>query len=72
VISKSQFASLRNVSPSQVLRWISEAKIKPDARVGAGRNAKINVATRQLRDALDVDWLTGNGVGTRLDLSLPT
>jgi hypothetical protein len=28
------------------------------------------VATRQLRDSLDVGQLTGNGVGTRLDLPL--
>jgi len=29
------------------------------------------VATQQLRDSLDVGQLTGNGVRTRLDLSLP-
>ena len=47
-------------------------KIKPDAPFGSGRNAKINVAvaTRQLRDAHGVDQLTGDGVGTRLDLPL--
>ena len=73
VVSKGQFAALRNVSPGRVSQWISEGKIKPDALVGEGRNAKINVAvaTQQLRDALDVGQLTGNGVGTRLDLPLP-
>jgi len=73
VVSKGQFAALRNVSPGRVSQWISEGKIKPDALVGEGRNAKINVAmaTRQLRDSLDVGQLTGNGVGTRLDLPLP-
>ena len=73
VVSKGQFAALRNVSPGRVSQWISEGKIKPDALVGEGRNAKINVAvaTRQLRDALDVGQLAGNGVGTRLDLRLP-
>jgi hypothetical protein len=29
------------------------------------------VATRQLRDSLDVGQLAGNGVGTKLDLPLP-
>jgi len=73
VVSKGQFAALRNVSPGRVSQWISEGKIKPDALVGEGRNAKINVAvaTRQLRDSLDVGQLTGDGVGTRLDLPLP-
>ena len=73
VVSKGQFAALRNVSPGRVSQWISEGKIKPDALVGDGRNAKINVAmaTQQLRDSLDVGQLTGNGVGTRLDLPLP-
>ena len=73
VVSKGQFAALRNVSPGRVSQWISEGKIKPDALVGEGRNAKINVAvaTRQLRVALDVGQLTGNGVRTRRDLSLP-
>ena len=73
VVSKGQFAALRNVSPGRVSQWISEGKIKSDALVGEGRNAKINVAvaTRQLRDSLDVGQLTGNGVGKRLDLPLP-
>jgi hypothetical protein len=73
VVSKGQFAALRNVSPGRVSQWIQEGKIEPDALVGEGRNAKINVAvaTQQLRDALDVSQLAGNGVGTRLDLPLP-
>jgi hypothetical protein len=72
VVSKGQFAALRNVSPGRVSQWIQEGKIKPDALVGEGRNAKINVAvaTRQLRDALDVGQLAGSSVGTRLDLPL--
>ena len=70
VVSKGQFAALRNVSPGRVSQWISEGKIKRDALVGDGRNAKINVtvATLQLREALDVGQLTGNGVATNLDL----
>src|SRR5215813_1640879 len=56
VVSKGQFATLRNVSPGRVSQWISEGKIKPDALVGEGRKAKINVAvaTRQFRDSLDI------------------
>jgi hypothetical protein len=73
VVSKGQFAALRNVSPGRVSQWISEGKIKRDALVGDGRNAKINVtvATLQLRQALDVGQLTGNGVATNLDLPTP-
>jgi len=72
VVSKGQFATLRNVSPGRVSQWISEGKIKPDALVGEGRNAKINVtvATLQLREALDVSQLAGNGVATNLALPL--
>jgi len=70
VVSKGQFAALRNVTPGRVSQWISEGKIKRDALVGDGRNARINVtvATLQLREALDVGQLTGNGVATNLDL----
>ena len=69
VVSKGQFAEC---FARPVLQCISGGKIKPDALFGAGRNAKINVAvaTRQLRDAHGVDQLTGDGVGTRLDLPL--
>jgi hypothetical protein len=72
VVSKGQFATLRNVSPGRVSQWISEGKIKPDALVGEGRNAKINVtvARLQLREALDVSQLAGNGVATNLALPL--
>jgi hypothetical protein len=70
VVSKGRFAELRNVSPGRVSQWISEGKIKPNALVGEGRNAKINVAiaVQQLRDALDVGQRTGNGLDTNLDL----
>jgi hypothetical protein len=72
VVSKGQFATLRNVSPGRVSQWISEGKIKSDALVGEGRNAKINVtvATLQLREALDVGQLAGNGIATNLALPL--
>lgn len=73
IVSKGRFAELRNVSPGRVSQWISEGKIKPNALVGEGRHAKIDVAvaTLQLRDTLDVGQRTGNGIDTRLDLPLP-
>lgn len=73
VVSKGQFAALRKVSPGRVSQWISEGKIKPNALVGQGRNAKIDVAvaTLQLRSSLDVNQAAGNGLATNLDLPLP-
>ncbi len=69
-VSKGRFAELTNVSPGRVSQWISEGKIKPDALIGEGRNAKINVekATLQLRASLDISQRTGNGLDTKLDL----
>ena len=61
---------MRGVSAGRVSQWISEGKIKPNALVGEGRAALINVdvATQQLRDALDISQRFGlNGVSTRLD-----
>jgi hypothetical protein len=73
VVSKGRFAELRKVSPGRVSQWISEGKIKPDALVGEGRNARIDVAraTLQLRESLDIGQRTGNGLDTRLDLQPP-
>jgi hypothetical protein len=73
IVSKGRFAELRNVSPGRVSQWISEGKIKPNALVGEGRNAKIDVAvaTLQLRGSLDVSQSAGNGLGTNLDLPAP-
>lgn len=70
VVSKGQFAALRNVSPGRVSQWISEGKIKKSALVGEGRNARINVkaAVLQLRGSLDVSQAGGNGLATNLDL----
>lgn len=73
IVSKGRFAELRNVSPGRVSQWISEGKIKPNALVGEGRNAKIDVAvaTLQLRETLDISQRAGNGLETRLDLQAP-
>lgn len=70
IVSKGRFAELRKVSPGRVSQWISEGKIKPNALVGEGRNAKIDVAiaTLQLRGSLDVGQSAGNGLNTNLDL----
>jgi hypothetical protein len=73
IVTKGRFAELRNVSPGRVSQWITEGKIRPDALVGDGRNAKINVtiATLQLRNSLDINQRAGNGLDTNLDLPLP-
>ena len=67
VVSKSQYAVLKNVSPGRVTQWISEGKIDADALVGEGRGAKINVAVadQQLRRKLDLSQRLGNGLATR-------
>jgi hypothetical protein len=68
VVSKSQYAVLKNVSPGRVSQWISEGKIEPDALVGEGRSARINVhlADAYLRRKLDIGQRFGNGLSTRL------
>lgn len=73
VVSKSQYAALKNVSPGRVSQWISEGKIEPDAMVGEGRSAKINVALadQYLRRKLDMSQRTGNGLATRLPDTTP-
>lgn len=48
VVSKSQYAKLRGVSQSRVSQWINEGRIGPDALVGTGRYAAINVEVAEL------------------------
>jgi hypothetical protein len=70
IVRKSEFASMRNVSPGRVTQWISAGQIGPEALVGAGRNARINVqiANAHLRERLDPGQRFGlNGITTRLD-----
>ncbi len=72
IVSKAEFARLRNVSRGRVSQWIGEEKISGEALVGKGRDAKIRVAVAvaQLRRRLDVSQSTGlNGLDT--DLSAP-
>ena len=73
LITKSEFARRRNVSPARVTQWIEEGKIHGAALVGEGRSAKIveTVAVAQLNEKLDVGQRFGNGLATRLDLPAP-
>jgi hypothetical protein len=73
-ISKAEFARRRNVSPGRVTQWITAGKIFGAALVGDGRTAQIDeaIACQQLNVRLDIDQrLSGNGLGTRLDLDTP-
>lgn len=69
IVSKTDFARLKNVSPARVSQWISGGKIDGKALVGEGRNARVDVelASEQLRSRLDLSQSVGNGLGTRLD-----
>lgn len=74
VVSKSEFAAMCNVTPAAVANWIARGKIGPEALVGAGRSARIDVdvAIKHLQERLDVNQRFGlNGVGTKLDLAAP-
>jgi hypothetical protein len=74
IVRKSEFAVLRNVSPGRVTQWITAGHIGPDALVGQGRDARINVAVAnaQLCERLDPSQRFGlNGITTRLDAPLP-
>jgi hypothetical protein len=68
VVSKADYARLKNVSAPRVSQWIAQGKIDGDAIEGEGRGAKIRVAIadQQLRDRLDMSQRSGNGLSTRL------
>lgn len=60
---------MAGVSPARVSQWIGEGKIGPDALVGQGRGARINInaAMAQLKERLDVSQRFGlNGLSTKL------
>ncbi|MCK7611977.1 hypothetical protein [Roseibium sediminicola] len=71
VVSKGAFADILGVSAGRVSQYISEGKIFGPALVGEGRRAQINVpvAREQLRRALDIGQMLGNGIDTRLSAS---
>lgn len=69
LISKSEFATLCNVSAGRVSQWIKEGKITGEAIVGAGQRARIrrSIAQAQLQSRLDTNQRFGlNGLSTRL------
>lgn len=68
VVSKGEFARIINVSPGRVSQYIAEGKIYGDALVGTGRGSKINrpIAQEQLRRALNIGQMLGNGLETQL------
>lgn len=70
LVSKGEFAVQRGVSAGRVSQWISEGKIGPEALVGTGQRAKINVplAVEHLRARLDAGQRFGNGLATNLRL----
>lgn len=73
IITKSEFARRRNVTPGRVSQWIAEGKIDGDALVGEGREQRINetAAVAQLLARLDTSQRLGNGFGTRLGAPAP-
>lgn len=71
LVSKANFARLKNVSKARVSQWISEGKIGGEALVGDGPTAKINVrvADAHLNRRLDISQRFGNGLSTRLGVT---
>ena len=64
IATKKQFAAIAGVTPGCVSQWLAAGKIGPDALVGVGHRARINVAVAmaQLKLRLDpVQHLGANG-----------
>jgi hypothetical protein len=69
-VKKSKFAQMCNVSAGRVSQWIAEGKIGPEALVGEGQRAKINVqlAFEHLKERLDSNQrFSLNGLSTKLN-----
>lgn len=68
VVTKAEFAKYIKVSRSRVSQYIAEGKIYGDALVGWGRGSRINrpIAQEQLRKALNIGQMLGNGLETQL------
>lgn len=68
-MSKGEFAGHIGVSAARISQYIGDGTIGPDALIGQGRNARINVevATRQISVRRDVGQSLGNGLMTRLE-----
>ncbi|MBB5515779.1 DNA-binding XRE family transcriptional regulator [Rubricella aquisinus] len=71
LVTKSKFAETLGVGKSAVSNWIERGIISPDAIVGEGRNAKINLeaAREQVRRNRDIGQSLGNGIATRTTVS---
>lgn len=56
LVSKSEFARLRGITPARISQLIGDGRIHGDAIVGTGPRAQIdaNVANQQLGDSLDI------------------
>lgn len=67
-MSKSEFALHIGVSPGRITQYISAGIIGPDALVGEGRTARIDVdrAKAQISTRRHVGQALGNGLTTRL------
>lgn len=68
VVTKAEFAKYIKVSRSRVSQYIAEGKIYGEALVGWGRGSRINrpIAQEQLRKALNIGQMLGNGLETQL------
>lgn len=73
VVSKGAFAEIIGVTPGRVSQYLKDGQIGPDALVGEGRRAKIDVevAKAQLKETLDINQRMGNGLETNLDKATP-
>lgn len=73
-MSKSEFALHIGVSPGRITQYISAGIIGPDALVGEGRMARIDVerAKAQISKRRHVGQALGNGLATRLTADEPT
>lgn len=70
VLTKTEYAAYRGVTPAALSQWLSKGKIHGDAIVGQGRNARINVviADRQLAATLDMGQQLARGGVVATDL----
>lgn len=55
VVTKGQYARLKNRAPSAVSNWIAEGKISRDALIGEGRNARVWVEKADADLAVSLD-----------------
>jgi DNA-binding transcriptional MerR regulator len=70
LVKKSKFAQMCNVSAGRVSQWIAEGIIGPEALVGEGQRALVDVtlAFRHLQERLDPSQrFSLNGLNTRLN-----